>query len=149
MLIHEPTSVARTERSFQLGLGYSFFSGAKGWRVTWTNMEDGSLLMADLSAVIKEMRLGPAESHAVYQGAHLQSTAELSKIYSPAPYTCLIGSPFRELWIVVEAAQLLSASTAFRWSSVLLTKVQCPSRKIRGEEKGQTSNSLGFVAEQK
>lgn len=82
--------------------------------------------MASLSAVIKEMRLGQAESYAVYQGTHLQPMAELSQVYSSVPYTCLIGSHFPELSMVMEAAQLLSTSTAFRWSSVLLTKVQFP-----------------------
>ena len=60
-------------------------------------MEDRSLLMANLSAVIKEMRLGQAESYAVYQGTHLQPMAELSQVYSSVPYTCLIGSHFPEL----------------------------------------------------
>ena len=88
-------------------------------------MEDRSLRMASLSAGIQEMRLGQAESCAEHQGTHLQS-AELSQVCSSVPYTCLIGSHFPELSIVVEAAQLLSTSTAFRWSSVLLTKVQFP-----------------------
>lgn len=60
-------------------------------------MEDRSLLMANLSAVIKEIRLGQAESNAVYQGTHLRSMAELSQTYSSVPYTCLVGSHFPEL----------------------------------------------------